>query len=212
MGKVETMMQTKLQLKPEVALFSRKKQVGLLGGNFNPVHTGHLVVAQTVLDTLGLDRVDFLPSFLPPHVDEKKTISASHRLKMLELALADNPNFGIETTEIKRKGKSYTIDTMKELQQNHPENEYFFIIGGDMVDYLPKWKQIEELLTLVRFVGVKRPDAISQTSYPMIYVDVPQLAISSSLIRQKVRLHQSPRYLLPENVLHYIEEKGLYLS
>lgn len=210
MGKVETMMQTKLQLKPEVALFSRKKQVGLLGGNFNPVHTGHLVVAQTVLDTLGLDRIDFLPSFLPPHVDEKKTIAASHRLQMLELAIEGNPQFAIETTELERKGKSYTIETIKELQQKHPENDYFFIIGGDMVDYLPKWERIEELLTLVRFVGVKRPEAIGQTAYPMIYVDVPQLAISSSLIRQKIRLQQSPRYLLPENVLHYIEEKGLY--
>ncbi|MGX7199905.1 nicotinate-nucleotide adenylyltransferase [Enterococcus nangangensis] len=207
---VKTVAPPQIKLAPEVELFSRKEAIGLLGGNFNPVHLGHLAAAQSVLETLQLERVDFLPSFLPPHVDHKETINPKERLAMLKLAIGDNPQFGIEPCEILRGGKSFTIETIKELQARYPEREYYFIIGGDMVEYLPKWKDIEELVQLVHFVGVNRPHYQRTSPYPIIYVDVPQLDISSSLIRQKIALGQSPRYLLPESVLHYIVEKGLY--
>lgn len=210
MSQVKTLYQTGLKLKPEVELVEKRKQVGLLGGNFNPVHTGHLVVAQTVLDILGLDEIQFLPSHLPPHVDPKKTIDEKHRLEMLKRAISDNPHFSIETIELDRKGKSYTIDTMKELIRLHPEIDYSFIIGGDMVEYLPKWKDIDKLVPLVRFIGVRRPNYDLNSPYPIVYVDVPQLDISSSMIRQKIKYGQSPRYLLPESVLKYMEEMELY--
>ncbi len=210
MSQVKTLYQTGLKLKPEVELVEKRKQVGLLGGNFNPVHTGHLVVAQTVLDILGLDEIQFLPSYLPPHVDPKKTIDEKHRLEMLKRAISDNPHFSIETIELDRKGKSYTIDTMKELIRLHPEIDYSFIIGGDMVEYLPKWKDIDKLVPLVRFIGVRRPNYDLNSPYPIVYVDVPQLDISSSMIRQKIKYGQSPRYLLPESVLKYMEEMELY--
>lgn len=210
MTHISTFYQTGLQLKPEVGLVEKRKQVGLLGGNFNPVHQGHLVIAQTVLDLLGLDEIQFLPSYLPPHVDSKKTIDPIHRVEMLKRAIKDNEKFSLETIELERKGKSYTIDTMKELIKRHPDTDYSFIIGGDMVEYLPSWKDIDKLIPLVRFVGVKRPQYDLVSAYPIIYVDVPQLDISSSLIRQKIKYQQSPRYLLPESVLKYIKEKGLY--
>lgn len=210
MQPVETVFNAEVDVLVQTETTAKKKLVGLLGGNFNPVHYGHLAVAQTVLDTLQLDRIDFMPSFLPPHVDPKKTISAEHRLNMLTLALADNPRFAIETCELRRQGKSYSIDTMKYLQAQHPDTDYYFIIGGDMVEYLPKWKDIDELIKIVRFVGVNRPHFAATSPYPILFVDVPQLDISSTLIRDKIKAGQSLRYLVPEPVRYYIEEKGLY--
>lgn len=207
---VETLYKSTVQVKEETVGFSKKKQIGLFGGTFNPIHQGHLVVAQTVCDTLGIERIDFLPSFLPPHVDPKKTIDPKHRVKMLELAISGNEKFAIEKEEIFRKGKSYTIDTINALQKKHPENDYFFIIGGDMVEYLPKWKDIDQLIKKVSFVGVNRPNYQGDSLYPILFVDVPQLNISSTMIRQRVKIGCPPRYLLPDNVLDYIEEMGLY--
>lgn len=188
----------------------KKRQVGLLGGNFNPIHQAHLMIAEQVGQKLGFDRVHLLPSFLPPHVDEKKTIDSQSRLEMLELATEDNPHLTIDTRELTRKGKSYTFDTMKELKEQHPDTDYYFIIGGDEVEYLPKWHKIDELVKLVNFVGVKRPGYGVETPYPIIWVDVPQIQLSSSYIRQQVAAGCSIRYLVPEKVREYIYEKGLY--
>lgn len=151
-----------------------------------------------------------MPSYQPPHVDEKKTIDASHRLKMLELAIADNPFLKIETIELTRKGKSYTYDTMKALTQNNPETDYYFIIGGDMVEYLPKWYKIDELVTMVNFVGIQRTGYTTETPYPVIWVDVPEIDISSTKIRQKIQQGCSVRYLVPDKVIDYIQKEGLY--
>lgn len=189
-----------------------RKQVGILGGNFNPVHLTHLILAEQVGNSLGLDKVYLMPEFLPPHVDEKKTIDPVHRLAMLELAIEGNPLLAIETSELERQGKSYTYDTMKELTRQHPDTDYYFIIGGDMVEYLPKWHEIDALMNLVQFVAVRRPGYPVESPYPVIWVDVPLMDLSSTMIRKKISEGSSVRYYLPENVLHYIQEKGLYLD
>ena len=191
-------------------IFEKRKQVGILGGTFNPVHLAHLVMADQAGKNLGLDEVYLMPSYQPPHVDEKKTIDASHRLKMLELAIADNPFLKIETIELTRKGKSYTYDTMKALTQNNPETDYYFIIGGDMVEYLPKWYKIDELVTMVNFVGIQRTGYTTETPYPVIWVDVPEIDISSTKIRQKIQQGCSVRYLVPDKLIDYIHKEGLY--
>ena len=191
-------------------IFEKRKQVGILGGTFNPVHLAHLVMADQAGKNLGLDEVYLMPSYQPPHVDEKKTIDASHRLKMLELAIADNPFLKIETIELTRKGKSYTYDTMKALTQNNLETDYYFIIGGDMVEYLPKWYKIDELVTMVNFVGIQRTGYTTETPYPVIWVDVPEIDISSTKIRQKIQQGCSVRYLVPDKVIDYIQKEGLY--
>lgn len=191
-------------------LSGKRKQVGLFGGNFNPIHLGHLIIADQVFHQLALDRFYFLPSYQPPHVDEKKTIDAAMRLEMLERALADNPSFEIETMELERKGKSYTYDTICELKEKNPQVDYYFIIGGDMVEYLPTWYNIEKLVQLVQFVGVNRPNYKMDTPYPVLWVDVPLLNISSSLIRKQVQKGCSIRYLVPRAVEEYINERGLY--
>lgn len=131
---------------------------------------------------------------------------------MLELAISDNHNLAIEPIELFRKGKSYTYDTMKALTQNNPDTDYYFIIGGDMVEYLPKWYKIDELMTLTNFVGIRRPHYGTGTPYPIIWVDVPQMDISSTVIREKIKNGCSTRYLLPDSVIHYIEEKELYVD
>ena len=189
-----------------------RKQVGILGGNFNPVHNQHLLIADQVGTALNLEKVYLMPEYLPPQVDEKDTIEAEHRLNMLKLAIADNPLFDIEQAELQRKGKSYTYDTMKALIAQNPDTDYYFIIGGDMVEYLPKWYKIDELVEMVQFVGVKRPGYSIDTPYPIIWLDAPMMDLSSSLIRKKIAQGCSIRYLVPEAVRNYILEKGLYLE
>lgn len=189
-----------------------KKQVGLLGGNFNPIHQAHLMIAEQVGQKMGLDEVHLLPSYLPPHVDEKKTIDSTHRLAMVKLAIEDNSFLSVDTRELARKGKSYTIDTLLEMTAENPEIEYYFIIGGDEVAYLPKWHRIDELIRIVNFVGVKRAGYTLESPYPIIWVDVPEVQLSSSYIRKQVKQGCSIRYLVPERVREYIAEEGLYLD
>ena len=196
----------------QVQTTQSRKQVGILGGNFNPVHNQHLLIADQVGTALNLEKVYLMPEYLPPHVDEKDTIEAEHRLNMLKLAIADNPLFDIEQAELQRKGKSYTYDTMKALIAQNPDTDYYFIIGGDMVEYLPKWYKIDELVEMVQFVGVKRPGYTIETPYPIIWLDAPMMDLSSSLIRKKIAQGCSIRYLVPEAVRNYILEKGLYLE
>lgn len=187
-----------------------RKQVGILGGNFNPVHNAHLIVADQVRQQLGLDQVFLMPEYEPPHVDKKETIDEKHRLKMIELALDGINGLAVETLELERKGVSYTYDTIKMLIEQHPDVDYYFIIGADMVAYLPKWYKIDELVKMVQFVGVQRPKFKAGTSYPVIWVDVPLMDISSSMIRDFIKSGRTPNFLLPKPVLDYIKEEGLY--
>ena len=187
------------KVKPMTDTMMPKKQVGLLGGNFNPIHNAHLMIAEQVGQKMGFDEVHLLPSYLPPHIDEKKTIDSKHRLAMAKLAIEDNSFLSIDTRELARKGKSYTIDTMLEMTAENPDTEYYFIIGGDEV-------------RLVNFVGVKRAGYSSESPYPIIWVDVPEIQLSSSYIRKQVNQGCSIRYLVPDRVREYITEEGLYLD
>ena len=200
---------TKVELEPETK-DKKRKQVGILGGNFNPVHNAHLIVADQVRQQLGLDQVLLMPEYQPPHVDKKETIPEHHRLKMLELAIDGIEGLAIETIELERKGISYTYDTMKILIEQHPDTDYYFIIGADMVDYLPKWYRIDDLVDMVQFVGVQRPRYKAGTSYPVIWVDVPLMDISSSMVRDFIAQGRTPNFLLPKPVLDYVEKEGLY--
>ena len=200
---------TKVELEPEIK-DKKRKQVGVLGGNFNPVHNAHLIVADQVRQQLGLDKVLLMPEYEPSHVDAKGTISEHHRLKMLELAIEGIEGLEIETIELERKGISYTYDTMLLLNERDPDTDYYFIIGADMVDYLPKWHRIDELVEIVQFVGVQRPRYKAGTSYPVIWVDVPLMDISSSMVRDFVAKGRTPNFMLPKPVLDYIKKEGLY--
>ncbi|ACJ33193.1 Nicotinic acid mononucleotide adenylyltransferase [Anoxybacillus flavithermus WK1] len=185
------------------------KKVGILGGTFDPPHYGHLLIADDVRTELQLDEIWFMPNYIPPHKDKQVTDHV-HRVHMLRVAIANQPHFRVETIELERKERSYTYDTIVLLKQRYPDTMFYFIIGGDMVEYLPNWYRIDELVQLVQFVGVKRPGYSLRTPYPIIEVDVPTFAVSSSLIRERIQSGKSVTYLLPEAVQLYIKENRLY--
>ncbi|KRG15520.1 nicotinate-nucleotide adenylyltransferase [Lederbergia galactosidilytica] len=189
-----------------------KQRIGILGGTFDPPHLGHLVIANEVLHTLKLDQIAFMPNQEPPHKARKSGTTESDRLQMLELAIKDNPNFAIEKIELERQGKSFSLDTMKLLKDRNPGVEYYFIIGADMVEYLANWHGIDELINIVSFIGVNRPKYELESPYPVQYIEIPQMDISSTLIRERCKKSISIKYLLPDNVIRYIEENGLYES
>lgn len=190
---------------------SKREKVGILGGTYNPPHMGHLVMADQVKDQLDLDKILFMPTAQPPHSSvEKKTISSAIRVKMLELATQDNSEFEIELYEVEAGGKNYTYNTMKALIDLYPAVDFYFIIGGDMINDLPTWYKIDELVHLVQFVGVKRPGFEEKSDYPIIMVDTPTMNISSSFIRNKVAMGGSIKYLVPDRVREFIELEGLY--
>ncbi|MCM3002561.1 nicotinate-nucleotide adenylyltransferase [Priestia koreensis] len=188
------------------------KRIGILGGTFNPPHLGHLAIANEVLHALELDKVWFLPSYIPPHKEIKKGMNPLHRLSMIERAVKDNEQFEVQPIEFEKKGTSYTIETMQLLQEMYPDHQFYFIIGGDMIEYLPKWHRIDELVEVVNFVGVQRPGFDIETPYPIQRVEIPQLEISSSFIRDRVTRHETIRYFVPDTVKRYIEENHLYES
>lgn len=188
----------------------KRKKVGILGGTFNPIHLGHLVMAEQALDQLNLDKVLFMPDYLPPHIDHKDAIDATDRVEMIKLAIEDNPKFELELIEVDRGGKSYTFDTMVSLTQAHPEIDYYFIIGGDMVAYLSKWYLIDELLKMVTFVGVKRIGTEMTEAYPVTWISSPTIGISSTYVRSSIKNHHALKYLVPDQVLNYIKEHQLY--
>lgn len=185
-------------------------KIGIIGGTFNPPHIGHLIIAEHVRDQLGLEKILFMPSYTPPHKKQKKTIDSKHRIAMLEKTVSQNNQFEIDLSEIKRKGKSYTYDTIKALKEVYPDTEFYFIVGADMVEDLPNWHNIDELVSLVQFVAVNRPGYQVSSSYPVIMVDVPDIDISSSDIRQKVNDGCSIKYLVTSETEKYIESEGLY--
>jgi nicotinate-nucleotide adenylyltransferase len=186
------------------------RKIGIFGGTFDPPHCGHLLMANEVLHALGLSEIWFMPNRIPPHKQHELVTRSEDRLRMLELAIDGHPRFHIETIELEREGPSYTYDTVRQLLSLHPDDEFYFIIGADMVEYLPNWYKINELIKLVTFVGVKRPGFSMETAYPIIEVEAPQFSVSSSFIRERVRNGQTIRYLVPEGVRLYIEEKKLY--
>ncbi|WP_409301805.1 nicotinate-nucleotide adenylyltransferase [Peribacillus sp. SCS-155] len=188
------------------------KKIGILGGTFDPPHIGHLIVANEVFHALQLDEIRFMPNHTPPHKRKTNKVSDSDRLNMLKIAVKDHPGFFVEEIELHRDGASFTYDTMVELNSLEPESSFYFIIGADMIEYLPKWHKIDELLQLVQFVGVKRPTYNDVTEYPVRMVDIPEMVISSSMIRDKIWNRQTIKYLLPDSVIKYIEENHLYES
>ncbi|MBF0533225.1 MAG: nicotinate-nucleotide adenylyltransferase [Candidatus Omnitrophica bacterium] len=188
------------------------KQIGILGGTFNPIHIGHLAIAQTVLDKLGLDKIVFVPSFFPPHKSEKNLVPAADRLRMVQLAVEGNSGFEVSDFEIQKGGKSYSVDTVTHFTQIlPPKSKIFFIIGEDAVAGLPDWRRINDLAAMAIFVVVNRKGfEHAKSAIPARSIEMPALDISSSEIRKKIRAGESIQYLVPEKVAQYIQKNDLY--
>ena len=202
-----------------------KSKIGVLGGTFDPIHLGHLIVAEDIRQKLGLREVLFIPAGQPwLKLKEEKPISAAeHRLAMVRLAVASNPYFKVSTLEIDRPGFSYSIDTVLELKAKLGAGaEIYFIVGPDALAELPRWKDPGRLVEICQVVGIGRPghaqtdlhileSSIPGVSQRIMLVDVPQIDISSPEIRKRVAQGLSIRYLVPEAVEKYIAEHKLYL-
>ncbi|MBS2969772.1 nicotinate-nucleotide adenylyltransferase [Metabacillus sp. KIGAM252] len=186
------------------------KEIGIFGGTFDPPHFGHLLMASEVKAALSLDEIWFLPNSLPPHKQDEEHSSPMDRCEMLELAISGKEGFLVEPIELERTGPSYTYDTIVLLREKYPEYHFSFIIGADMIEYLPKWNRVDQLLSMVRFVGVGRPGYSPDTAYSLTMVDVPQFDVSSSMIRHRIEQGITTSFLLQDKIMDLIKEKGLY--
>jgi nicotinate-nucleotide adenylyltransferase len=194
--------------------------VGILGGTFDPIHIGHLVIAEEARIKLGLKEVLFVPAGQPWLKLERNITPAAHRVEMVRRAIADNPHFELCTLEVERPGPSYTVDTLAMLQkQLGSEASLFFILGRDTLAELPLWKEPQKVVQLCRLVVPPRLGSRDlkhlETAIPglldkVIQLDMPVIGISSSEIRQRVAQALSIRYLVPEGVEEYIVEHELY--
>lgn len=197
--------------------------IGVLGGTFDPVHNGHLMVAEEAKTRLNLAEVIFVPAGQPWLKTDRVITPAEHRLQMLQLALADKPGFKLSTMEIERDGPSYTIDTISELQgQLNAEDELFFILGWSSLAELPQWRDAPRLIQTCYLVAAPRPGAsrpnlkaleasIPGISQRVMLLDKPYIHVSASEIRDRVARGLSVRHLVPEPVNRYIKEHKLYL-
>ena len=188
------------------------KRIGILGGTFNPIHIGHLAIAQVAQDKFDLEKVVFVPSYRPPHKKIANLASAKDRFNMVRLSIKSNPRFEISGFEIKKEGKSYTIDTVKHFRGLFPKKtKLFFIIGGDMAFDLYTWKDIKEILKRVTFIVINRPghdDPKGKIKY--LSAAMPGIDISSSYIRRCIIQRKSIKYLVPEGAFQYIKHHRLY--
>ncbi|MFQ5996287.1 MAG: nicotinate-nucleotide adenylyltransferase [Dehalococcoidales bacterium] len=198
--------------------------IGVLGGTFDPVHNGHLIVAEEARNRLNLTEVIFVPAGQPWLKADRAITPAKHRLQMLRLALADKPYFKLSAMEIERAGPSYTIDTITELRgQLDAGDELFFILGQDSLAQLPQWRNASQLIQMCYFVAVPRPGSprpnlkaleasIPGISQRVMLMDEPHVDISAEAIRDRVARGLSIRHLVPEPVNRYIKEHKLYLA
>jgi len=197
-------------------------KIGVLGGTFDPIHIGHLKVAEAVTTSLTLDEVIFMPAGQPWLKINNAISPAEHRLQMMRLALAGRANFRLSTMEIERPGPTYTVDTMAELERQLGEgDELFFILGWDNLTQLPQWHEPSRLIKLCRLVAVPRVDfsppdlasleaAIPGLEQRVILLEKPRIDVNASEIRRMVRDGLSIQNLVPEPVERYIKEHKLY--
>jgi len=186
-------------------------RIGILGGTFNPIHIGHLILAEEVREKLKLDKIIFVPAYLPPHKDNSDIASWRVRLAMVKLAIKGNRYFAVSDSEIKRDGRSYTIDTLKEFKKIYPQDELYFIIGSDLLKYLDEWKDLDEIIQMVRFIAATRPGyPLEKIPSHISTIPIRAVDISGFEIRKAIKENKSFRYLVPDVVYKYIIKKKLY--
>jgi nicotinate-nucleotide adenylyltransferase len=210
------------------------QRIGVFGGTFNPIHYGHLRIAQEVAEAFALSQVKFLPAAKPP-LKAEPDVAAKHRAEMVQVAIAANPLFHLDTRELERTGPSYTIDTLISLHAEHPQDALCLIVGTDAFARFDQWHRWQSVLEYCHLIVVSRPHGgslinlseplrqwlqqhqthsitqLSQQSHGLIAIhDVTALDISSSQIRGLIRTQKNPAYLCPQAVIGYIQQHGLY--
>ncbi len=199
-------------------------RIGIFGGTFDPVHMAHLLLAEQCREQCALDQIWFVPAGNPPHKEGIEITSGKLRQEMLEFAIAGNSAFVVKDLELNREGPSYTVDTIRQLKESQPGDEFFLIVGADSVRDLPTWREPESILNLVTLIGVNRPDISlpdlteftqksGKTPISKIrWVTIPGTDISSTDIRLRIHENRSVRYMTPRAVEVYIHNNRLYLD
>jgi len=194
------------------------QRIGLFGGTFDPIHVGHLIVADEIRMRCALEKVVFVPAAQPPHKRSACVASAEARAAMVSLGIRGHPCFELSAAELDRKGPSYTVDTLRQFRQEWGRQaEIFFIMGNDNVPEIAEWKSPEEIVRLCTIVVASRPGATtkpidSALARQMRFVPVPLIEVSSSDIRRRIRCGEPYRFLVPLPVAAYIRRHGLYRS
>ena len=193
--------------------------IGILGGTFDPIHKGHLALGRQAYEQFHLDAVWFMPSNHPPHKRDHAVTAGSLRLEMVQLAICGIPGFVCSDFELHREGNTYTANTLSLLTEKFPQDRFYFIIGADCINDLPTWHKIDELLASCKFIATKRPSytlglsTIQQhfKNFNITLLETPELEISSTDIRQRIKKGYSIQYITTEQVQQYIRKEELYL-
>jgi nicotinate-nucleotide adenylyltransferase len=193
----------------------RSVKIGLLGGSFDPVHFGHLLAAQDAYEQHGLDRVIFVPASRTPLKPEESQAAGADRLAMLRAAVEWDRRFEISDYELRQGGVSYTIDSVRHFRGLYPNDRLFWIVGGDQLRLLPRWREIEALAGMIEFIFLERPGyaARAQLEIPGLRLhrcDGHLLAVSSTELRARTRRGLSLDYFVPHKAILYIRDRGLY--
>ena len=196
-------------------------RIGIYGGTFDPIHLGHLILAEACREACELDRVWFMVAGMPPHKIGGRT-SANHRLEMTRLAIAGHPRFEVSERETQRPGPHYSVETLEAIHRDQPDDDLFFLIGGDSLIDLPQWREPGRILSLASLIVANRAgfdppplviaDALDHPAQPIHQVAIPPIGIASSDIRRRLGEGRSIRYQVPRAVEAYIDAHQLYRS
>ncbi len=202
----------------------KRHPIGIMGGTFDPIHIGHLVLAQAAYETLGLEKVVFIPAGRPPHKkDRKEQVSNECRAEMVRLAIEDDDRFELDMREIYKQSYCYTVETIKELSLENPENKYYFIIGGDSLRDFHTWREPGEIVKYCSIAASYRPGITQEMDELLeenrrkyngefVKIPVPMLDISSHEIRKRIGENKTYRYYVPEKVYQLIKADKLYIE
>jgi nicotinate-nucleotide adenylyltransferase len=196
-------------------------RLGLFGGTFDPVHLGHLILAEQCREACGLDQLWFVVAGAPPHKPGDRT-AVTHRLEMVRIAIAGHASFAVSEIETLRPGPHYSVETLETVRRDQPEDDLFFLIGADSLAELPSWREPGRIAQLATIVVVNRPGLeeidpaklpdFGPDSRPLMPVTIPPIGIASTDLRRRLAARQSIRYMVPRGVEAYIEVQGLYLE
>jgi nicotinate-nucleotide adenylyltransferase len=187
--------------------------IALYFGSFNPIHTGHLIIAESILLQKEIDKVWFIVSPQNPFKKSQGLLNETSRFFLTQLAVENNEHFGASNIEFSLPKPNYTIDTLTYLKEKHPTHTFSLLMGGDNLEHFEKWKNYETILENYKIYVYKRPDASNQNllNHPnIIILDVPMIEISSTLIRSRIQNKESIRYIVPDMVREEIEKSGFY--
>ncbi len=185
-------------------------RIAVLGGSFDPIHTGHLVIAQVAMEVLGADEIRWIPVGEQPLKIGQHRASGIHRARMVELATAGQAGFAVDPVEIERPGPSFTVDTLEDLRRRFPGAAISLLLGGDAAASFTAWKSPREIRTMAEIVVFARAGELPPAGIADRIIPVPRIDISSTAVRERVRHGRSIRYWVPDGVAEYITQHGLY--